>query len=422
MGDKVSVPFLKDGVFTGKASSDIDGRIKKSVDDIGARLTGELGKKVDLSDFINYTTSVASAGRVSDVSVQAGMIRIGFDNGLDISAPLPNARTYSPVTYFWADWYNNEKSKWLQATKGMPVGYVILNIGNGSGESVDADFTEQVKRVRTSGARVLGYVRTDYGKRSQAKIMQEIRNHVSWYRVDGVFLDEALNGWGDQEPLIASQVKLYGDIKKEFGDSFTVVTNPGANTVQALIDASDVQMCFESYAETYLTTTFPEFYKEYPAHRFWHVVHDVTQANYKAVLDRATVLNAGHLYVTDDKFKPSTSPQAPAENPYDAVPSAYLLEAQKYWVEGLSELVDKITSSAAPVDLSAYATNAEVATKTSKTYVDAGLAKKADTTTMNAELAKKVDKTTKLVANVTLNGKVFTVTYSNGTTSTLTLA
>lgn len=261
--------------------------------------------------------------------------RDGRDGG-EVSGQLH--RFFSPITYFWADWYNRDSSKWLRVTRGMPLGFVILNIGNGSGVSLDPDFLEQSKRARNAGAKLLGYVRTDYGRRDRAEILAEIRNHRDWYQVDGVFLDEGINGWGEQESLVPAFVELYQDIKSEFGDEFTVVTNPGSNTVQALVDASDVQMCFENSADKYLDATFPDFYQQYPAERFWHVIHDATVENVHAVLERATYLRAGHLYVTDDKFVPSGDPQSPASNPYDDVPSQAILDAQRYWVTGTDTL------------------------------------------------------------------------------------
>ena len=273
--------------------------------------------------------------------------RDGRDGG-EVSGQLH--RFFSPITYFWADWYNRDNSKWLRVTRGMPLGFVILNIGNGSGESLDPDFLEQSKRARNAGAKLLGYVRTDYGRRDRGEILAEIRNHREWYQVDGVFLDEAINGWGEQESLVPAFVELYQDIKSEFGEDFTVVTNPGSNTVQALVDASDVQMCFENSADKYLDTTFPDFYQQYPAERFWHVIHDATVENVPAVLERATYLRAGHLYVTDDKFVPSGDPQAPASNPYDDVPSQAILDAQRYWVTGTDTLDSALAEIPAGAD------------------------------------------------------------------------
>lgn len=273
--------------------------------------------------------------------------RDGRDGG-EVSGQLH--RFFSPITYFWADWYNRDSSKWLRVTRGMPLGFVILNIGNGSGQSLDPDFLEQSKRARNAGAKLLGYVRTDYGRRDRGEILAEIRNHRDWYAVDGVFLDEGINGWGEQESLIPAFVELYQDIKGEFGEDFTVVTNPGSNTVQTLVDASDVQMCFENSADKYLDTTFPDFYQQYPAERFWHVIHDATVENVHAVLERATYLRAGHLYVTDDKFVPSGDPQAPASNPYDDVPSQAILDAQRYWVAGTDTLDSALAEIPAGAD------------------------------------------------------------------------
>lgn len=98
---------------------------------------------------------------------------------------------------------------------------------------------------------------------------------------------------------------------------------------------------------------------------------------------------------------------------------------------GVAEVAAKADAVYVDAELAKKANTSDVSAKADKTYVDtqlsskantSALSAKADTTTMNTELAKKVDKTTKLVKDITLNGKVFTVTYTDNTTATLTLA
>lgn len=252
----------------------------------------------------------------------------------------PGTRHYSPVTYWWADWYNNETSKWRQTLSGTDaLGFVILNINSGSGDSAQEDWAKQATYARNAGATVLGYVRTTKGARPKAEVLTEVQQHRDWYGVDGVFLDEAVNGWSDEE---AAQVPYYQDLhdtlKATYGDRFWVVANPGSNTVEAMLSAADVLMTYESYATTYLNpgknTITPDFYLAYPASKFWHVIHDVTEENYAQVIAAAATHHAGHLYLTDKTFVPSDDPQTPAQNPYEGPPSQWLIDIQAAWVRG----------------------------------------------------------------------------------------
>lgn len=268
----------------------------------------------------------------------------------------PGQRFLSPVTYYWADWYNGETSKWGKALSfADALGFVILNISSGSGSALDADWLEQAVRARTAGARVLGYVRTTFGKRPKSEVMQEIKNHVAWYAVDGVFLDEAVNGWAeDQKPYVPYYQDLYDSIKTEYGDIFWVVNNPGSNTVEEMVSTADVLMTYEQSASNYLnpvTPVTPDHYKKYPSSKFWHVIHDVTQENYIEVMDKASKEHADHVFLTDLSFVPSDDPQTPTVNPYAGPPSEWLMDREVIWARGGLELqkqIDSIQTGAAP--------------------------------------------------------------------------
>lgn len=68
---------------------------------------------------------------------------------------------------------------------------VVLNPASGPGETPDPAFAEVATRLRTAGARVLGYADTDYGRRPHADVVRDITRHRDWYATDGVFLDQA---------------------------------------------------------------------------------------------------------------------------------------------------------------------------------------------------------------------------------------
>ncbi|MBV7292370.1 spherulation-specific family 4 protein [Corynebacterium sp. TAE3-ERU16] len=244
-------------------------------------------------------------------------------------------RYYSPVTYWWADFYNGDESKWKKVlTESDVMGLVIINVSSGAGAKKDEDFAKQAAIARASGAFVIGYVLTHWGTRKHSEILTEIQHHIDWYGVAGVFLDEAVNGWGDQESKVAGYVELYGKIKKRFGPEFYVVANPGANTVEGMVHAADTLMVYEQAAERYLAgddtyRVTPDYYRKYPSTKYWHVIHDVTtEEQARAVLAKAETSHVAHVYLTDGHF----DPERPLEtNPYAGPPSPWLQTLQAQW-------------------------------------------------------------------------------------------
>lgn len=282
---------------------------------------------------------------------------------------------YSPVTYQWPDFYNGDKSHWLKYSAfGNALGIVILNRASGDWSEYDADFHKQGQIIKSAGAkRVVFYIKTLYGAAvDPQKYSEEFKQPLSEtgkytheYIVKtalkvkkeypevfgGIFLDEAINGWGDQSNRVQWYVDLYKKLKTALGEDTLIVINPGSNTVERMMDAGDVLMSYESTADKYINPTtpniHPDHYKTYPSWRFWHVIHDVTEENIVQVFDKAKALGVGHLFATDrvldlgtgDTFNPET-------HPYDLPPSPWVVEYVRGWVAGLAALVSKINKLA----------------------------------------------------------------------------
>lgn len=268
--------------------------------------------------------------------IPQNQVRAHAKEAVERSRMGPGTKSISPVTYYWADWYDGDHSQWKKIlTPGSALGFVILNISSGSGDAKQEDWVEQARRAKNSGAQVLGYVRTTFGKRPKEEVLLEIQNHIDWYGVDGVFLDEAVNGWSsEQKPYIPYYQDLFDTLKAKYGSEFWVVNNPGSNTVEEMISTADVLMTYEQSAQNYLHNEFaitPEFYLKYPSSKFWHVVHDVTQDNYREVMEKADREHCAHVYLTDLSFVPSDDPQTPTVNPYANAPSSWLLDLQVAW-------------------------------------------------------------------------------------------
>ena len=123
---------------------------------------GPAGQDAVTPQLDNYLTKAEAAqtyGEKADV-----------EDALRQTNPFKNgARYYSPVTYYWPDYYQDGKpgqfSKWAQTLKFRDnLGYVILNRNSGDWEADEPDFKKQGELALGAGAkRLLFYIKTQYG-------------------------------------------------------------------------------------------------------------------------------------------------------------------------------------------------------------------------------------------------------------------
>ena len=73
----------------------------------------------------------------------------------------------------------------------VPV-LLIADITNtGVGDYKYGNYSTYIAKERAAGVKVIGYVATGYGKYSQPSVETQMNRWYAWYRVDGIFLDEA---------------------------------------------------------------------------------------------------------------------------------------------------------------------------------------------------------------------------------------
>ena len=283
----------------------------------------------------------------------------------------PGQRYDSPVTYYWPDYYNESKgtSKWAKALKaGNTLGLVILNKDSGNWDQKNEDFGKQASRALSAGAkRCVFYVKTQYGvaslpsndparngvpnpdKYTKEYILGQIAKFTEQYGevAQGVFLDEVINGWGNQAGRVAWYKDLIDSIRSEYGKGFYIVVNCGSNMSQDVCALDfDTAMMFEQDASKFLTEDpnapiLPDHMKVYPSERWWAVVHGVTKNNYKQVFEKADTLPIGHLYITDGVLveDPNRGGQwEPVGNPYANPPSAQLVHLTAAWIRGTLDM------------------------------------------------------------------------------------
>lgn len=305
------------------------------------------------------------------------------ENALRQTNPFKNgARYYSPVTYYWPDYYQDGKpgqfSKWAQTLKFRDnLGYVILNRNSGDWEAQEVDFQKQGELALGAGAKkVLFYIKTQYGaainpdaeenrgipnaaKFTKEYILEELNRAKHWYGdlVQGVFLDEVINGWDARKDRLPWYKDLIDTIRRENGLDFVIAINTGSNISQAVCDLDfNVCMMFEGTAAKFLeenptSPILPDHMKAYPSTRWWAVVHSVTSENYQKVFDKADNLAISHLYVTDGFLveDPQNGGQwHPVGNPYENPPGAEIRELIIPWLKGYLKLKLKVDNLKIP--------------------------------------------------------------------------
>lgn len=305
------------------------------------------------------------------------------EDALRQTNPFKNgARYYSPVTYYWPDYYQDGKpgqfSKWAQTLKFRDnLGYVILNRNSGDWEAQEVDFQKQGELALGAGAKkLLFYIKTQYGaainpdseenrgipnasKFTKEYILEQLKRAKHWYGdlVQGVFLDEVVNGWDARKDRIPWYKDLIDTIRRENGLDFVIAINTGSNISQEVCNLDfDVCMMFEGTAAKFLeenptSPILPDHMKAYPSTRWWAVVHSVTSENYQKVFDKADNLAISHLYVTDGFLveDPQNGGQwHPVGNPYENPPGAEIRELIIPWLKGYLKLKLKVDNLKIP--------------------------------------------------------------------------
>ena len=305
------------------------------------------------------------------------------EDALRQTNPFKNgARYYSPVTYYWPDYYQDGKpgqfSKWAQTLKFRDnLGYVILNRNSGDWEAQEVDFQKQGELALGAGAKkLLFYIKTQYGaainpdaeenrgipnaaKFTKEYILEQLKRAKHWYGdlVQGVFLDEVINGWDARKDRLPWYKDLIDTIRRENGLDFVIAINTGSNISQEVCNLDfDVCMMFEGTAAKFLeenptSPILPDHMKAYPSTRWWAVVHSVTSENYQKVFDKADNLAISHLYVTDGFLieDPQNGGQwHPIGNPYENPPGAEIRELIIPWLKGYLKLKLKVDNLKIP--------------------------------------------------------------------------
>jgi Spherulation-specific family 4 len=194
----------------------------------------------------------------------------------------------------------------------------IMNPNSGPGTKADSNYEAAVDDLRKAGGRVVGYVHTSYAKRPIDQVKADINAYLSWYSLDGFFIDEMTN---DNQTAHLNYYKAVYDHIRSKGRGYLVVGNPGTNTQKQYLDAPTANAFVTFEADKGYPQYKPDpWVFSYRPDQFCHIVDNVAD---KAAMDRDMQLaiqrHAGLIYITDDH----------GANPYDRLPSYWRDEVAK---------------------------------------------------------------------------------------------
>jgi hypothetical protein len=186
------------------------------------------------------------------------------------------------------------------AARSIPV-EVILNPASGPGTRPDPNYVSVVDMLHRSGARILAYVDSDYGRRAIAAVEEDLRRYTRFYQVDGYFIDQMAN--------TPEAIDYYRSIRRrirQLDPRLKVVGNPGTITLPAYLDAADTLVIFEGAARSFAAydprPAAPWIAGEPPG-RFAAIVYGVGLPSAgRELLSRARQIGAGSVYITDQEM------------------------------------------------------------------------------------------------------------------------
>jgi len=186
--------------------------------------------------------------------------------------------------------YEQEWGKLLNLTTDKEV-WVVVNVNNGPGSSVDSTYASIISRLKQKGFKVLGYIYSSYGKRSLRTIYSEMDRWIRFYNVDGFFIDE-----------VSTDLKTYRYYSSIYSRAKRlgrhVVLNPGTNIDPRFFNIADKIVVFESPLEEYVNFSYLDYSSVAPD-RVCTIVLNTPPDEVDYVVQKAVANGSRCVYVHD---------------------------------------------------------------------------------------------------------------------------
>jgi hypothetical protein len=175
----------------------------------------------------------------------------------------------------------------------------IANPNSGPGDERDLEYAAIFTDATSKGLKLVGYVSTDFGKRPQAEVKNDVDTWVRFYpQIRGFFFDQQPR----QGRHAAQFAELRDHVKKKIQDPL-VITNPGVPCDEAYLGqaVSNVTCVFVNY-QGFEQFELPSTLRAYDPSRFAAMPYNIADAeSMRKVVKDAIVKRIGYLYVSDAK-------------------------------------------------------------------------------------------------------------------------
>ena len=171
------------------------------------------------------------------------------------------------------------------------VSIVVLNPLNGPGKEKDLGYEKIIDKLRGKGIETIGYVHTSQATRGMNDVWADMLRYLTWYSLDGIFLDET--------PYQYQWQYFYPFSKalQELGKK--LIVNPGMVPQEDYIHIAYAILGFENTLDVYRNSQLPNWINKYPSDKFWHILHHTPGQSLEEALTILKRRNVGHVYVTD---------------------------------------------------------------------------------------------------------------------------
>jgi len=234
-------------------------------------------------------------------------------------------------TYYDAD-DNSSWDKALAASSSTP--FYVLNPADGPGSSFDPAFAGWSAYIHETGQLVIGYLEFVYDTPTST-ITQQIDNYVDWYRVDGIFFDDAFRYSYQSDLSKVSWLIDYTTSKSGWNTNYlipifnwgtippeqVVSCSIGRSNLTKIVDFEDTESVFSgtSITDAFSTTTVPWLYTYKPTH-FVQLIYGASSTSATSLLATMRTRNAAYAYITDRTY---------GNNPWLAPASTGLWDSEK---------------------------------------------------------------------------------------------
>jgi hypothetical protein len=175
----------------------------------------------------------------------------------------------------------------------------IANPNSGPGSERNLDYAAVFTEARNHGVTLVGYVSTDYGKRPEAEIRNDVDTWIRLYpQIRGFFFDQQPSGSRDT----AHFAELRDFVKRKIPDPL-VINNPGVLCDEAYLarDVSNVTCVFVNY-QGFEQFELPATLKAYDPSRFAAMPYNIPDIEtMRTVVKEAIIKRIGYLYISDAK-------------------------------------------------------------------------------------------------------------------------